>query len=135
MSRLSKANFNEFQIKYILGKAIGVSDRTYLQTLKTEVEEKYPKLYNDYLNIAPMVSTEQVKKFQDIEQQIQTTQKEIEGFKLQIFNLQSDFRSLVSALEEKLGVHIDANKLLKAHEAKYSEDNSNIPPEEEGSNE
>jgi integrase len=33
MSRLSRCGFNEFQIKYILGKSINVSDRTYLQTL------------------------------------------------------------------------------------------------------
>src|SRR5208283_1210332 len=51
MSRLSRCGFNEFQIKFILGKAIGVSDRTYLQTLKVEIEEKYPTVYNDYLNI------------------------------------------------------------------------------------
>ena len=57
MSRLSRCGFNEFQIKYILGKAIGVSDRTYLQTLMSEVEEKYPRVYNDYLNIVPVLNT------------------------------------------------------------------------------
>ena len=57
MSRLSRCGFNEFQIKYILGKAIGVSDRTYLQTLMSEVEEKYPRVYNDYLNIVPTLNT------------------------------------------------------------------------------
>jgi site-specific recombinase XerD len=57
MSRLSRCGFNEFQIKYILGKSINVSDRTYLQTLTSEVEEKYPKVYNDYLNIVPVLNT------------------------------------------------------------------------------
>jgi iron uptake system EfeUOB component EfeO/EfeM len=57
MSRLSRCGFNEFQIKYILGKSINVSDRTYLQTLMSEVEEKYPKVYNDYLNIVPELQT------------------------------------------------------------------------------
>ena len=120
MSRLSKANFNEFQIKYVLGKSIGVSDRTYLQTLKTEVEEKYPKLYNDYLNISPLVNSDQLKKFQGLEEQVQSTQKEIEALKLQNFNLQSSFQSLVSALEEKLSITIEPSKLIKRHEVKYS---------------
>jgi len=53
MSRLSRCGFNEFQIKYILGKAIGVSDATYLHTLQAEIEEKYPRMYEDYLNISP----------------------------------------------------------------------------------
>jgi hypothetical protein len=51
MSRLSRCGFNEFQIKFVMGKSIGVSDLVYLQTLQTEIEEKYPRVYNDYLNI------------------------------------------------------------------------------------
>jgi hypothetical protein len=74
MSRLSRCGFNEFQIKYILGKAIGVSDRTYLQTLKVEIEEKYPTVYNDYLNIdfqaASGVSKEQEKRLGELEKQL-----------------------------------------------------------------
>ena len=52
MSGLSRAGFNEFQIKYLLGKAIPLSDLTYLQTLQQEVETKYPKAY-EYVNIKP----------------------------------------------------------------------------------
>jgi len=51
MSRLSRCNFNEFQIKFVMGKSIGISDGVYLQTLQSEIEEKYPTVYNDYLNI------------------------------------------------------------------------------------
>jgi integrase len=52
MSGLSRAGFNEFQIKYLLGKAIPLSDLTYLQTLQQEIETKYPKAY-EYVNIKP----------------------------------------------------------------------------------
>ena len=52
MSGLSRAGFNEFQIKYLLGKAIPLSDMTYLQTLQQEIETKYPKAY-EYVNIKP----------------------------------------------------------------------------------
>jgi hypothetical protein len=52
MSGLSRAGFNEFQIKYVLGKSIPLSDMTYLQTLQQEIEERYPKAY-EYVNIKP----------------------------------------------------------------------------------
>jgi hypothetical protein len=66
MSRLSRCGFNEFQIKYIMGKSIPVSDRTYLQTLQTDIELKYPAVYNEYLNINPTVSL--VEKSKELEQ-------------------------------------------------------------------
>jgi integrase len=58
MSRLSRCGFNEFQIKFIMGKSISLSDAVYLQTLQSEIEDKYPLVYNDYLNICwkPQVS-------------------------------------------------------------------------------
>ena len=58
MSRLSRSGFNEFQIKFIIGHSIPLQDRTYLQTLTEEIEEKYPKVYNDYLNINPKINAE-----------------------------------------------------------------------------
>jgi hypothetical protein len=51
MSGLSHAGFNEFQIKFVVGKSISVSDATYLLSLQQEVEEKYPKAYEQYLRI------------------------------------------------------------------------------------
>jgi hypothetical protein len=51
MSGLSHAGFNEFQIKFVVGKAIPASDATYLLTLQREVEERYPKAYESYLKI------------------------------------------------------------------------------------
>jgi hypothetical protein len=51
ISALSHAGMNEWQIKYIVGKSIPVSDATYLRTLQQEIEEKYPAAYEGYLNI------------------------------------------------------------------------------------
>jgi integrase len=76
MSRLSRCGFNEFQIKYLMGKSIGVADSTYLQTLQIEIEEKYPLVYEDYLNIFRMVSSEEVKKIQNIEQELQSLKQQ-----------------------------------------------------------
>ncbi len=51
MSGLSRAGFNEFQIKYLMGKAIPLSDMTYLQTLQREIEERYPEAYERTLSL------------------------------------------------------------------------------------
>jgi integrase len=51
MSGLSRAGFNDFQIKYVMGKAIPLSDATYLQTLEQEIQERYPQAFQNYLNI------------------------------------------------------------------------------------
>ena len=52
MSGLSRAGFNEFQIKFVVGKTIPLSDMTYLQTLQQEVEERYPKAFMEQLDIS-----------------------------------------------------------------------------------
>lgn len=54
MSGLSRARFNAFQIKYLMGKAIPASDATYLQTLQQEIEEYYPEAYENYLSLRPV---------------------------------------------------------------------------------
>ena len=36
-----------------MGKAIPLSDSTYLQTLQQEIEEKYPESYEHYMNLKP----------------------------------------------------------------------------------
>lgn len=48
---LLRAGFNELAAKYIVGKAIPHSDSTYVR-LRKDIEEKYPKLYGEYLDIS-----------------------------------------------------------------------------------
>lgn len=56
MSGLSRAGFNEFQIKFVMGKSIPLSDSTYLTSLQQEVEERYPQAFETNLNLNPAVS-------------------------------------------------------------------------------
>jgi len=53
MSGLSRSGFNEFQIKFAMGKTIPLSDQTYLLTLEEEIRKRYPKAYESYLSIKP----------------------------------------------------------------------------------
>lgn len=76
MSGLSRAGFNVFQIKYLVGKAIAQSDETYLKTLRQEIEERYPEAYERYLNVKPLVP---IKTVTDLRRQIEEQQKELES--------------------------------------------------------
>jgi integrase len=88
MSRLSRANFNEFQIKYIIGHAIPIQDSTYLQTLKEEIQDKYPKVYNEFLNISPeglvIQDGDSKKLIEALKQRIEGLEKERDSYKAQI---------------------------------------------------
>jgi integrase len=83
MSGLSRAGFNEFQIKYLLGKAIPLSDMTYLQTLQQEIETKYPKAY-EYVNIKParivtVVDESLTQELRNKDRQIKELQDKLDG--------------------------------------------------------
>lgn len=51
MGSLVKAGFNEWEVKFLVGKAIPATDFTYLQSLQLGIEEKYPTVYENYLNL------------------------------------------------------------------------------------
>jgi len=83
MSGLSRAGFNEFQIKYVLGKTIPLSDMTYLQTLQQEIETKYPKAY-EYVNIKParivtVVDESLTQELRNKDRQIKELQDKLDG--------------------------------------------------------
>jgi len=71
MSRLSRAGFNEFQCKYVIGHSIPLQERSYLLTLKSDIEEKYPRVYEDYLNIYPQ-ETAKAREKDEIIKDLQT---------------------------------------------------------------
>jgi hypothetical protein len=82
MSGLSRAGFNDFQIKYLMGKAIPVSDATYLQTLQQEIEDRYPKAYEQYLNLKPSkISTELTSRLDQLEQENSKLKERLDSVK------------------------------------------------------
>ncbi len=76
MSGLSRSGFNEFQIKYVLGKAIPISDQVYLQTLEIEVRERYPSAYENYLNLSTTISKDLKKKIEDENERLKEKMKQ-----------------------------------------------------------
>ena len=97
-SRLSRAGFNEFQWKYIIGHAIPIQERAYLLTLKNEIEEKYPRVYEDYLNIYPQ-ETAKAKEKDAIIKDLQTRIEEEHKHLLKIEGWKKDIEQLVSELQ------------------------------------
>jgi integrase len=73
---LIKAGFSELEAKYIVGKAIPHSDGTYLR-LQEGIEQKYPKLYNEYLNIKP----EKIQMIdEDLKKSVEELKKETDSW-------------------------------------------------------
>lgn len=98
MSGLSRAGFNEFQIKYLIGKAIPLGDMTYLQSLQQEIEERYPRAYEQYLNIKPakVVTVVDEVKIQQMDRQHTL---ELEDMKDQMASLQTKIAVMEKMLE------------------------------------
>jgi len=86
MSGLSRSGFNEWQVKYVLGKAIPMSDGTYLQTLEQEVKERYPSAYENYLNLSPSVSSKAMitlsKEIDQLKEENIDLKQRLNGFSL-----------------------------------------------------
>ena len=101
MSGLSRAGFNEFQIKFCVGKAIPMTDMTYLQTLQMEIEERYPAAYELYLTLRPQLSTKTVKQ---LSQQIESKNADVESLKQEIAELKTSIAPLLTIAEERLTV-------------------------------
>lgn len=51
MDTLSDSGLNSFEVKLVLGKSIGISDLTYLRTLKNSAFEKYKKAYATHFSL------------------------------------------------------------------------------------
>jgi hypothetical protein len=87
ISGLSRAGLNEWQIKYLVGKAIPLQDSTYLQSLQQEIEERYPKAYEQYLNIKPakivtVIDEKLTGQLRNKDLEIQALKEQVREFKV-----------------------------------------------------
>lgn len=97
MSGLSRSGFNEWQVKYVLGKAIPLSDATYLQTLEEEVRERYPSAYENYLNLNPKVN---LKAVSGLSKDLEEKTHEIDELRTQLYSLHNENVKLKKRVNE-----------------------------------
>ena len=97
MSGLSRSGFNEWQVKYVLGKAIPLSDATYLQTLEEEVRERYPNAYENYLNLNPKVN---LKAVSGLSKDLEEKTEEIGELRNQVYKLHKENVKLKKRVDE-----------------------------------
>jgi site-specific recombinase XerD len=96
MSGLSRAGWNEFQIKFLVGKAIPLRDSTYLQTLELEIREKYPKAYAEYMNIKP----ERIVKV--VDEETRRKAAEVDTLQREIKELRQMFQGTIDEVKRQL---------------------------------
>ena len=76
-------------MKYCVGKAIPLSDETYL-LLRNAIEEKYPKIYDKYLSLEPTTLVQPREKYiADLEKKVVSHGIEIEALRKQVKHLTS----------------------------------------------
>lgn len=114
MSGLSRAGFNEFQIKYLIGKSIPMTDSTYLQSLREEIEERYPEAYERYLNLKPLVP---IKTVTDLRKQIESQEKELESLRksngeIEALKRRMEFLDKYINLNDVVETESDAQRVL-----------------------
>jgi len=98
MGSLSKAGFNTFEIKYVMGKSIPATDLTYLRTLQTDIEEKYSQVYDKYLSIKPTTKLVQEKN------------KRIEDLEKAVLRLQETMSTVETINNEMMKSHLRQNE-------------------------
>jgi len=107
MSGLSRSGFNEFQIKYLLGKAIPMSDMVYLQTLEEEIKERYPEAYENYLNLNPSVSPKAMhtltKEIDKLKEKNEDLKQQLNGQRPEMLKLRSELDELRTILKKVVG--------------------------------
>lgn len=108
-SSLIKAGFSEFEAKYCVGKAIPLSDATYL-SLEESIKEKYRQVYNRYLNIQPTAAQtkdlqqalrQAEKDIKERDQKISALETRLEQLRQKLNKITTDFEDRLDWLENK----------------------------------
>lgn len=102
MSSLSKAGFNSFQIKFVLGKSIPASDLTYLRSLQTQIEELYPQRYDKYLSLQPEATVSKTDYVKNLEQTVSAQQTQINDLETRLKVLNQDTETMGDSLMKYL---------------------------------
>jgi site-specific recombinase XerD len=93
ISGLSRAGFNEFQLKYAVGKAIPMTDFTYLQTIEEQIRERYPEAYEAYLNIKTPV-----RAMTELTKSLEEKTRELNELKAKVDRIEGSKESLEALL-------------------------------------
>jgi len=102
-SSLIKAGFSEFEAKYCVGKAIPLSDATYL-SLEELIKEKYPKIYDRYLNIQPTAAqTKDLKSaLRQAEKELKQRDEKIRALEVRLEEMRNRLNRVSTDFEERL---------------------------------
>ena len=89
MGNLVKAGLNEWEVRFLVGKSIPISDFTYLTSLQNSIEQKYPEAFEKYLNLE--TSSESVM---NLSKSLEQKDVELKSQKTQLEKLQEKYDSL-----------------------------------------
>jgi hypothetical protein len=118
MSNLSRAGFNEFQVKFCVGKAIPLEDMTYLNTLQEQIAEKYPAAYQDYLSLQ---STVPAKALIAVSKETELMKEENRKLKQQLDEMTANTEKQIAEIRQVLNAVAHGAIKLRGDRASESE--------------
>ena len=101
INSLIKAGFSTEQWKSIVGKAISMSDDTYL-SLRQQIEEKYRETYNQYFNILGMTTKKYSSEIETLENAMLQLEKENKALKTRIETMHKDLKHMTIDFNTRL---------------------------------
>ena len=89
MGNLIAGGMNEWEVKYIVGKKIPSSDFTYLKSMEIGIMEKYPKIFENRLNLE-----KSSKAIIDLSKSLEEKDRILKEQKIQLEQLQKKYDNL-----------------------------------------
>jgi len=104
-TNLIRAGFSSEESKIIVHKSIPKSDATYLK-LKEGITEKYPQVYEQFLNIRSHMNGNGLKKVnlevEALKEALKKKDEEIESLKAQLGTSQTDTKRVLDSLQKQI---------------------------------
>jgi len=97
MSGLSRSGFNEFEVKYCVGKSIPMTDFVYLTNIADAIKEKYPSAFDHYLNLsATTISHDLAKKTLEVKKENRKLKEKLADHSARMAKIESLLEQLLS---------------------------------------
>ena len=122
MSQLSDAGLNSFEVKIIVGKAIPVTDLTYLHQIKKQAFEKYRKAYGSHLSLTMNINGKAIyNELADLTVKHIKAQKALVGYLEQ----KGMLRQLPTAVQDQLNEVYEFARIVEKKNGKPKEESEN----------
>lgn len=120
---LFSAGFNSQQVDFIQGHALGTVRRTYYTEMRQQIEEKYPLVYHEKLDISNGNGTETKRRVSSLEESVKEKDARIKELEAQIAHFERLIGKpdIVSGISPEATAHLNLFDRIRELEKKLEE--------------